>query len=71
MRSEKEIEEYLATRWFKTRHHCYFIRGFLLTEFPDNKNFEMRMAFTNAEGIKLGGEVITATDAIKFIENEV
>ena len=71
MRSEKEIEEYLATRWFKTRHHSYFIRGFLLTEFPDNKNFKIRIVHTNKEGFEIEGEVITATDAIKFIENEI
>jgi len=71
MRTEKEIEEYLATRWFKKRHYAYYIRGFLLTEFPDNKNFQIRIAFSNAEGINLGGEVITAADAIKFIEDEI
>jgi hypothetical protein len=66
MRTEKEIEDYLKNNWFKSRHQAFYIRGFLMTEYPNNKNFVFRYAF-NPKG-KEG--LISAADCIAFIENE-
>lgn len=72
MKTKEKIKDYLSTHWFKSRHHSYYIRGFLMTEFPDDKDFEFKMVLPDKEGNNYVTEdTITATDAIKFIEDEI
>lgn len=72
MKSPEQIKEYLATHWFKSRHHTYYIRGYLITEFPDIKDFEFKIVFPDKDGNNsVTNDLITAFDAIKFIENEI
>lgn len=72
MRTVEEIKDYLNTHWFKSRRHAFYIRGFLMTEFPKEKGFEFRVILPDKEGNNYVTETtITAFDAIKFIENEI
>lgn len=72
MRTAQEIKEFLDNHWFSSRHMAYYIRGFLMTEFPDDKSFEFKYAFsTKFNGKSVDAELITATEAIKFIEDEI
>jgi hypothetical protein len=72
MKSIDQIKEYLETHWFKSRHHAFYIRGYLLTEYPEEKGFNFKYVYSiSYNGCSVEGEPITATDAIKFIEDEI
>lgn len=71
MKNEQETREYLDNHFFINRIHAHAVRAVIIDKFK-SKDFEFKYASnTQLEYKGVSDNLITATDAIKYIWDEL